>query len=178
MLHRLFTHLGIYVRPTSITALAAGSDIHAAGCHCSLQWSRPHHNKSLKRNAAGLQINTPPCRADLTINAVAVKLPALWPDNPNKCFLYCEGKFRLHSISKQQTMFDNCIQAMTAEQSDVVMELMERGPSPTCYDNLKTAYIRVLHGPGLGPRAGPARSPWARPGRALMIFCGPGRVRA
>ena len=35
---------------------------------------------------------------------------------------------------------------------------------------------RVLHGPGLGPRAGPARSPWAGPGRASMIFCGPGRV--
>ena len=27
-------------------------------------------------------------------------------------------------------------------------------------------YISVLHGPGLGPRAGPARSPWAGPGRA------------
>ena len=78
---------------------------------------------------------------DLTINAVGVKLPALWPDNPNKWFLYCERKFRLHNISKQQTMFDHCIQAMTAEQTDVVMDLMERGPSPTCYDDLKTAYI-------------------------------------
>ena len=38
-------------------------------------------------------------------------------------------------------MFDHCIQAMTAGQSDVVMDLMERGPSPTCYDDLKTAYI-------------------------------------
>ena len=37
---------------------------------------------------------------------------------------------------------------------------------------------RVLHGPGLGPRAGPARSPWTGPGQASMIFCGPGRVRA
>ena len=37
---------------------------------------------------------------------------------------------------------------------------------------------RVLHGPGLGPRAGPARSPWAGPGQDSMIFCGPGRVRA
>ena len=88
--------------------------------------------------AAGLPIDTPP---GPTINAVAVKLPALWPDNPNKWFLYCEGKFRLHNISKQQTMFDHCIQAMTAEQTDVVMDLMERGPSPTCYDDLKTAYI-------------------------------------
>ena len=68
--------------------------------------------------AAGLPIDTPP------INAVAVKLPALWSDNQNKWFLYCEGKFRLHNISKQQTMFDHCIQAMTAEQTDVVMDLM------------------------------------------------------
>ena len=27
-------------------------------------------------------------------------------------------------------------------------------------------------------RAGPARSPWAGPGQASMIFCGPGGVRA
>ena len=84
--------------------------------------------------AAGLPINAPPCPAE--------KLPALWPDNPNKCFLYCEGKFSLHKISKQQTMFDHCIQAMTAKQSDVVMDLMERGPSPTCVDDLK---IDSLH---------------------------------
>ena len=36
----------------------------------------------------------------------------------------------------------------------------------------------VLHGPGLGPRAGPARSPWAGPGQVSIIVCGPGRVRA
>ena len=36
----------------------------------------------------------------------------------------------------------------------------------------------VLHGPGLGPRAGPARSPWAGPGHVSIIVCGPGRVRA
>ena len=39
-------------------------------------------------------------------------------------------------------------------------------------------WARVLHGPGLGPRAGPARSPWAGPGQDSMIFCVPGRVRA
>ena len=38
-------------------------------------------------------------------------------------------------------MFHHCIHAMTAEQSDVVMDLMERGPSPTCYGDLNTAYI-------------------------------------
>ena len=36
----------------------------------------------------------------------------------------------------------------------------------------------VLQGPGLDPRAGPARSPWAGPGQVSIIVCGPGRVRA
>ena len=33
---------------------------------------------------------------------------------------------------------------------------------------------RVLHGPGLGPRAGPARSPWAGPGFYDILWAGPG----
>ena len=32
----------------------------------------------------------------------------------------------------------------------------------------------VLHGPGLGPRAGPARSPWAGPGLNNILRAGPG----
>ena len=72
---------------------------------------------------------------------MAVKLPALWPDNPRNWFLYCEGKFRIHKITAQQTMFDHCIHAMTADQSDVVMDLMVRGPSHDCYDDVKRVYI-------------------------------------
>ena len=33
-------------------------------------------------------------------------------------------------------------------------------------ERLLAVRCSVLHGPGLGPRAGPARSPWAGPGRA------------
>ena len=92
--------------------------------------------------AAGLSMETPPLPPlSMEINTVALKLPALWPDNPRKWFLYCEGKFRLHKITAQQTMFDHCIHAMTADQSDVIMDLMERGPSHNCYDELKRAYI-------------------------------------
>ena len=38
-------------------------------------------------------------------------------------------------------MFDHCIHAMTDYQPDVIMDLMERGPSHNCYDELKRAYI-------------------------------------
>ena len=88
--------------------------------------------------AAGLSMETPG-RPPLSmeINTVALKLPALWPDNPRKWFLYCEENFRIHKITAQPTMFDHCMHAMTADQSDVVMDLMERGPSHDCYNDLK-----------------------------------------
>ena len=92
--------------------------------------------------AAGLSMERPG-RPPLSmeINTVALKLLALWPDNPRKWFLYCEGKFRIHKITAQQTMCDHCIHAMTADQSDVVMDLMEREPSHDCYNDLKQMYI-------------------------------------
>ena len=64
--------------------------------------------------AAGFTLETD--RRPMEVSAVAVKLPALWADNPAKWFLHCEGKFRLHRITSQQTMFDHCIHVMSAEQ--------------------------------------------------------------
>ena len=90
--------------------------------------------------AAGLAVvPTPAC--PMEISTVGLKLPSLWPDNPAKWFLYCEGKFRLHMIVSQQTMFDHCLHAMSADQSDVVMDLMEKGPSDNAYAELKSTYL-------------------------------------
>ena len=54
-----------------------------------------------------------------------------------------------------------CAARMSARES--------KGPLPA-YEQLCASCTgvcgSVLHGPGLGPRAGPARSPWAGPGRA------------
>ena len=51
--------------------------------------------------AAGLLMETP-ARPPLSMemNTVALHLPALWPDNPRKWFLYCEGKFRIHKAAR------------------------------------------------------------------------------
>ena len=51
--------------------------------------------------AAGLLMETP-ARPPLSMemNTVALKLPASWPDNPRKWFLYCEGKFRIHKAAR------------------------------------------------------------------------------
>ena len=92
------------------------------------------------QEAAGLAVAPTPA-APMEISAVGLKLPSLWPDNPAKCFLHCEGKFRLHRIVSQQTMFDHCLHAMSADQSDVVMDLMEKGPSDNAYAELKSTYL-------------------------------------
>ena len=38
-------------------------------------------------------------------------------------------------------MFDHCLHAMSADQSDVVMDLMEKGPSDNAYAELKSTYL-------------------------------------
>ena len=65
----------------------------------------------------------------------------LWPDNPAKWFLHSEGKFRLHRIVSQQTMLDHCLHAISADQSDVVMDLMGKCPSDNAYAELKSTYL-------------------------------------
>ena len=60
-----------------------------------------------------------------------------------------------------------------------IMDKLGLGMQWLLGDSAYLPYIpSVLYGPGLGPRAGPARSPWAGPGQVSIIVCGPGRVRA
>ena len=94
--------------------------------------------------AAGVSSDATPVTGPRTmeVSAVSLKLPALWPDNPEKWFLHCEGKFRIHRIVSQQTMFDHCIHAMSAEQSDVVIDLMLKGPTNNSYEELKATYLQ------------------------------------
>ena len=70
-----------------------------------------------------------------------VKTASVMARQSTKMIPVLRGKFRIHKITAQQTMFDHCIHAMTADQSDVVMDLMERVPSHDCYNDLKRMYI-------------------------------------
>ena len=38
-------------------------------------------------------------------------------------------------------MFDHCLHAMSADQSDVALDLMEKGPSDNAYAELKSTYL-------------------------------------
>ena len=98
-------------------------------------------NSAILEAAGVAVVPTPATIGPMEISAVALELPSLWPDNPAKWFLHCEGKFRLHMIVSQQTMFDHCLRDMSAEQSDVVMDLMERCPPYKAYTDLKATYL-------------------------------------
>ena len=98
-------------------------------------------NSAILEATGAAVVPTPAMISPMEISAVLLKLPSLWPDNPAKWFLHCEGKFRLHRIVSQQTMFDHCLHAISAEQSDVVMDLMEKGPSDNAYAELKATYL-------------------------------------
>ena len=89
---------------------------------------------------AGLAVVPTPA-APMEISAVGLKLPSRWLDNPAKWFLHCEGNFRLHRSMSQQTMFDHCLHAMSADQSDVVMGLMEKRLSDHACAELKATYL-------------------------------------
>ena len=47
-------------------------------------------------------------------------------------------------------------------------------PTNVYANTLRVLHTRVLHGPGIGPRARPARSPWAGPGFYDILRAGPG----
>ena len=49
------------------------------------------------------------------LNAVAVKLPLLWPDNIETWFIQTESQFRLKGVYSSQTKFDYCVESMSQE---------------------------------------------------------------
>ena len=91
-------------------------------------------NSAILEAAVIAVLPTPATIGPMEISAVTLTFPSLWPDNPAKCFLHCEGKFRLHRFVSKQTMFDHCLHAISAEQPDVAMDLMAKGPSDNAYD--------------------------------------------
>ena len=71
------------------------------------------------------------------LNAVAVKLPPLWPDNIEMWFVQAESQFRLKGVVVSQTKFDYCIQSMSQEVTVKVLDLIRNPPLNNPYQHLK-----------------------------------------
>ena len=85
--------------------------------------------------------------AAASVNAVAVKLPAFWPQKPRSWFIPVEAQFRRAGITQEQTKFDHVLAVLDPETCDRISDVAEN-PGETPYTTLKE---RLLSSFSLSP---------------------------
>ena len=78
------------------------------------------------------------------IQAVAVKLPEFWIDDPEIWFLRAEAQFRSKSIIVDQTKFDYVITALDNRAAAEVKAVLLNPPEQGKYNALKTALLNAF----------------------------------
>ena len=78
------------------------------------------------------------------IEAVAVKLPEFWTDDPDIWFLRARAQFRSKSIIIDQTKFDYIITALDNRAAAEVKAVLINPPKQGKYNALKTALLNAF----------------------------------
>ena len=78
------------------------------------------------------------------IEAVAVKLPEFWTDDPEIWFLRAEAQFRSKSIIIDQTKFNYIITALDNRAAAEVKAVLLNPPEQGKYNALKTALLNAF----------------------------------
>lgn len=78
------------------------------------------------------------------IQAVTVKLPEFWTDDPEIWFLRAEAQFRAKSITVDQTKFDYVITALDNRAAAEVKAVLVNPPEQGKYNALKTALLNAF----------------------------------
>ena len=78
------------------------------------------------------------------IEAVAVKLPEFWTDDPEIWFLRAEAQFRSKSVIIDQTKFDYIITALDNRAAAEVKAVLLNPPEQGKYNALKTALLNAF----------------------------------
>ena len=76
------------------------------------------------------------------VSAVAIKLPAFWPGDPEVWFAQAEAQFRLRRITDETTKFTHVVASLTKEYAVEVRDLLLSPPPTVPYTTLKEALIR------------------------------------
>ena len=76
------------------------------------------------------------------VSAVAIKLLAFWPGDPEVWFAQVEAQFRLRRITDETTKFTHAIASLTKEYAVQVRDLLLSPPSTLPFTTLKQALIR------------------------------------
>lgn len=96
------------------------------------------------------------------VNAVQLKLPAFWTEQPRVWFAQAEAQFTLRNITQDDTRYYHTVAALDQQTASRVISLLECPPASAKYVALKSALLdtytlteaeranRLLHLPGLG----------------------------
>ncbi len=71
----------------------------------------------------------------------SLELPAFCVDKPVSSFALVESRFRLHSINREQTVYDYLVLALTKEVISLVLDVVEHPPKHHPYTTLKLSLL-------------------------------------
>ena len=95
-------------------------------------------------------------------NAVSIKLPTFWSQQPKVWFAQTEAQFSIRNITEEVTKFHYVVSALDQETAVRVLDIIQEVPAKTPYTTLKTRLLgtftpsdyeragQLLHIPPLG----------------------------
>lgn len=75
------------------------------------------------------------------INALIVKLPAFWANNPRTWFIQAEAQFALGKITADVSKYNYVVATLPEDIADSVSDILENPPNADVYKNLKDTLI-------------------------------------
>ena len=76
------------------------------------------------------------------VQAVSLKLPPYWPNDPQIWFAQVEAQFSTRGINAQRTMFDYVVANLTPDIAIEIRDLILRPPEENPYNVLKAQLIK------------------------------------
>ena len=81
---------------------------------------------------------------DGEIDAVSVKLPSFWSENPEAWFLRAESQFNTKGIKQDDTKYDHIIQSLEWAQTKEILHIMKQPPNSGRYEAVRSALIKAF----------------------------------
>ena len=78
------------------------------------------------------------------VGTLSVKLPAFWPDKPEAWFGLAKANFRARRITSKKSQFNLAVVALDSETINGVLDLLEKPPGDSSYDELKARLIQAF----------------------------------
>ncbi|KMQ85816.1 hypothetical protein RF55_15411 [Lasius niger] len=81
---------------------------------------------------------------EASVNRIAVRLPAFWPEDPELWFAQIEGQFALGGIVDDSSKYSYVLSKLEPKQAREIKDVITRPPSTNKYTAIKSALIQRL----------------------------------